>query len=83
MKVGGDTKMWKNGKWVLKYYVLIRTPYSDEIEFKWFEADDKGLEDFYEKLDEPPALGTTTVLSEEEYEDLKKKMENPEKWETN
>ena len=49
MKVGGDTKMWKNGKWVLKYYVLIRTPYSDEIEFKWFEADDKGLEDFYEK----------------------------------
>ena len=74
--------MWKNGKWVLKYYVLIRTPYSDEIEFKWFEADDKGLEDFYEKLDEPP-VGTTTVLSEEEYEDLKKKMENPEKWETN
>ena len=43
----------------------------------------KGLKTFMKKLDEPPALGTTTVLSEEEYEDLKKKMENPEKWETN
>ncbi len=64
-----------------RYYAIKRSPYGNDVEVGFFDAkDDEELERISEDLDDNPYIGGVIVMSEEEWNDLKNKIEDPEDW---
>jgi len=62
------------------YYAIVRAPYSGTVDLIRFKAEDgtDEMNDIVDSLDTSPYLCSVVVLAEKEFNDLKKKIDNPE-----
>lgn len=65
----------------MRYYCIKRVPYCYEVEVGFFDAEtEQEMNDKADELDDGPLIGSLIVMTEEEWNNFKNSMTNPEDW---